>query len=586
MAIVLALALPAGALAKRAPSRLRAFASCPEIVGYAQRHFRQTQGTPGGASSRWPSPPPGPNADRHLRPLGADASAGDGADLLDHERPGGGRRRARRRQDRRRDDLHRHRPDPLRGRGERPGGAANRRVAGARRQGGDLLLHGQRLLVIQTASPICRSSPWPARAPRLRSRRREPDAHHRGRRRRPGRAEGLPDAHARRPVRQRAPERRDRARRALFDAAGLRGARRAPPCIGWLPRSRFASRISGRHRTRTIVACRAVRRPPSFSGSGWSRSSPSTWTRAWGGRRRRGHDRRADGLRLGRHLYVATQRWIDPQTQRRRAADDLDAHPSLRRLRPRSHDLRGQRGGPGLLLNQYSLSEQGGDLRVASTDDPVWWQGAQESRQREPRDRPAPRRARRSPPIGRVGGLGKGERIYAVRFIGDVGYVVTFRQTDPLYTIDLTDPTRAEGPRRAEDPRLLGLPAPDRRRPAARRRPGRDARGPDQGRAGSLFDVGDPAHPQRSPSTRSARPPRRRPSSTRHAFLYWAPRQLVVLPLQVFDAGATSSSPGFTGAIALKVDGSGSPRPAASHTTPPTASSRRSPARSSSATSC
>jgi uncharacterized secreted protein with C-terminal beta-propeller domain len=37
-------------------------------------------------------------------------------------------------------------------------------------------------------------------------------------------------------------------------------------------------------------------------------------------------------------------------------------------------------------------------------------------------------------------GSGRGERIYAVRFLGDVGYVVTFRQTDPLYTIDLAEP--------------------------------------------------------------------------------------------------------------------------------------------------
>ena len=44
--------------------------------------------------------------------------------------------------------------------------------------------------------------------------------------------------------------------------------------------------------------------------------------------------------------------------------------------------------------------------------------------------------------IGQVDGLGKGERIYAVRFIDTVGYVVTFRQTDPLYTIDLSDPTK------------------------------------------------------------------------------------------------------------------------------------------------
>src|SRR5204862_3930009 len=42
--------------------------------------------------------------------------------------------------------------------------------------------------------------------------------------------------------------------------------------------------------------------------------------------------------------------------------------------------------------------------------------------------------------IGQVGGLGKGERIYAVRFVDAVGYVVTFRRTDPLYTVDLRDP--------------------------------------------------------------------------------------------------------------------------------------------------
>ena len=44
-----------------------------------------------------------------------------------------------------------------------------------------------------------------------------------------------------------------------------------------------------------------------------------------------------------------------------------------------------------------------------------------------------------------VGGLGKGERIYAVRFVGDKGYVVTFRQVDPLYTLDLSDPGAPEG---------------------------------------------------------------------------------------------------------------------------------------------
>ena len=49
------------------------------------------------------------------------------------------------------------------------------------------------------------------------------------------------------------------------------------------------------------------------------------------------------------------------------------------------------------------------------------------------------------------------------------GYVVTFRQIDPLYTLDLSRPDGAEGRRRAEDPRLLRVPAPGRRGPAARR---------------------------------------------------------------------------------------------------------------------
>jgi len=43
--------------------------------------------------------------------------------------------------------------------------------------------------------------------------------------------------------------------------------------------------------------------------------------------------------------------------------------------------------------------------------------------------------------------MGRGERIFAVRYVGDVAYVVTFRQTDPFYTVDLSDPT---------DPRVRG----------------------------------------------------------------------------------------------------------------------------------
>ena len=42
--------------------------------------------------------------------------------------------------------------------------------------------------------------------------------------------------------------------------------------------------------------------------------------------------------------------------------------------------------------------------------------------------------------IGKLEGVAPGESIYSVRFIGDRGYMVTFRHIDPLFVIDLSDP--------------------------------------------------------------------------------------------------------------------------------------------------
>lgn len=45
---------------------------------------------------------------------------------------------------------------------------------------------------------------------------------------------------------------------------------------------------------------------------------------------------------------------------------------------------------------------------------------------------------------GSITGFAKGERIYSARFMGDRGYVVTFRQVDPLFVFDLSDPYNPE----------------------------------------------------------------------------------------------------------------------------------------------
>ncbi|MDQ3339086.1 MAG: beta-propeller domain-containing protein [Myxococcota bacterium] len=85
----------------------------------------------------------------------------------------------------------------------------------------------------------------------------------------------------------------------------------------------------------------------------------------------------------------------------------------------------------GMLLNQFSMSEWKGDLRIATTDQNMTSNNLFVMRPF----------GKTLGVIGSVRGMGKGERIYSGRLVGDQGYLVTFRQTDPLYTLDLKDPT-------------------------------------------------------------------------------------------------------------------------------------------------
>lgn len=49
--------------------------------------------------------------------------------------------------------------------------------------------------------------------------------------------------------------------------------------------------------------------------------------------------------------------------------------------------------------------------------------------------------------IGKIEDLAKNEQVYSARFLGDTGYFVTYEQTDPLFSIDFSDP---------ENPKILG----------------------------------------------------------------------------------------------------------------------------------
>ncbi|MEU6642450.1 beta-propeller domain-containing protein [Saccharomonospora sp. NPDC046836] len=172
---------------------------------------------------------------------------------------------------------------------------------------------------------------------------------------------------------------------------------------------------------------------------------------------------------------------------------------------------------PGALLNQYSMSEYDGRLRVATTT------GADNT------VTVLERRETVLAPVGSLGGLGKGERIYAVRFLGPTGYVVTFRETDPLYTLDLGDPA---APRATGELKITGYSAylhsvgPDRLLGVGQEA---DQQGRVLGLQVSLFDVGDAARPARLTQYRIAGDMAQVESDS-HAFLYWQPSGLLVLP--------------------------------------------------------
>jgi hypothetical protein len=193
-------------------------------------------------------------------------------------------------------------------------------------------------------------------------------------------------------------------------------------------------------------------------------------------------------------------------------------------------------------------------------------------------------------PVGQVAGLGLGQQIYSVRFVGDTGYVVTFHQVDPLYTIDLSSPI---APRVAGQLELQGY--------SAYLHPvgnglllgiGQDVGSANNEPAGTqleLFDVSKASAPKLLARTTVGTGSSSQVQYDHHAFLFWPPTNLAVLPVQIYpvysgpqpapaggqtgasqgsatastgsatasQGSTTSSNPGFTGAIGFRVDRSG-----------------------------
>lgn len=91
----------------------------------------------------------------------------------------------------------------------------------------------------------------------------------------------------------------------------------------------------------------------------------------------------------------------------------------------------------GTLLNQFSMDEYNGYFRVVTTEGFAWDEAAPSKNHLFVLDGAMKQ-------VGSVEDLAQGERIYSARFMEDKAYMVTFKETDPLFVIDVSAPSSPE----------------------------------------------------------------------------------------------------------------------------------------------
>ena len=201
----------------------------------------------------------------------------------------------------------------------------------------------------------------------------------------------------------------------------------------------------------------------------------------------------------------------------------------------------------GYLLNQFSADEYNGHFRIATT---VQYQNTSEADPDTPvtSDEIFTQKTVNRVTVlkleddylkvvGETEDLAEGERIYSARFVREKGYVVTFRQVDPLFTLDLSDP---------ESPKVLGeLKVPGFSsyiHPISESHLltiGRDVdeeTGRQRGIKLSLFDVSDMENPVEASVYLEDSDSWSEASWNHHAFTYYPEKRMLAIPLESYSS--------------------------------------------------
>ncbi|MFD2042713.1 beta-propeller domain-containing protein [Ornithinibacillus salinisoli] len=147
------------------------------------------------------------------------------------------------------------------------------------------------------------------------------------------------------------------------------------------------------------------------------------------------------------HIYIAVHKYEDNEkSSSNSTADIMIARPAANTeinqfsIENGTISYNASTNVNGTLINQFAMDERNETFRVATTKGDSWNDDEASTNNLYTFDI-------NLNPLGSVEGLAEGERIYSVRFMEDIAYMVTFKQVDPLFVIDLQD---------AANPTVLG----------------------------------------------------------------------------------------------------------------------------------
>lgn len=252
-------------------------------------------------------------------------------------------------------------------------------------------------------------------------------------------------------------------------------------------------------------------------------------------------------------LYLTSDNywlWIEPLTDKGQPQSNPEPQTAVHKFA-----VSGSAGKPlyrgsglvqGWLNNRFSLGEYQGYLRIGTTRG-GWWDEERSNQLAVLAEEDGSLVSR-----GTLTGLAPGESIYSMRFDRDRGYMVTFLQTDPLFTLDLSDPAN---PRVAGEIKINGfatyihLLGTDRLLTIGR---SADATGRVIGNKLQLFNVSDLAAPVllqdyelgQGWSDALYDP---------HAFLYYEPLGILTIPNYSYSYGTGTNNYQYTYTSGLNV---------------------------------